>query len=47
MTSEGFRCERCSNCPYYEQITSYGKEQVECGNTDCILHGLEDMEVDE
>ena len=24
-------------CPYYERQTSYGTEEIKCGNTDCPL----------
>ena len=35
---------KCANCPYYEQTTSYGTEEVRCGNTDCILYDDDEQE---
>ncbi len=26
---------KCSQCPYYEQKTSYGTESVKCNNVTC------------
>jgi len=26
---------RCPQCPYYEQTTSYGTEQIKCDNKEC------------
>lgn len=43
--NEGYKCKDCSNCPYYEQVTSYGKEEIRCGNYDCVHYGTDYMEV--
>lgn len=45
MNDKGYKCVYCPNCPYYERVTSYGTERVECGNTDCIHHGADYTEV--
>lgn len=37
---EGTTCQWISNCPYYEQLTSYENELVKCKNTDCPLYVL-------
>lgn len=39
--TDGYKCIYCPNCPYYEQKTSYGTEEVKCGNTDCIYYGAD------
>jgi len=38
----GCKCFWCPNCPYYEQKTSYGTEEVRCANTNCILYEEEE-----
>ena len=29
------KIKKCPGCPHYEQITSYGKELLKCGNKEC------------
>ena len=41
MDKSGVKCFWQSQCPYYETITSYGTEIIECGNTDCPLYPIE------
>ena len=43
--NEGYKCKDCPNCPYYEQVTSYGTEEIRCGNYDCVHYGTDYMEV--
>lgn len=43
--NEGYKCKDCPNCPYYERVTSYGTEEIRCGNYDCVHYGTEYMEV--
>lgn len=40
--NEGYKCKDCSNCPYYERVTS--REEIRCGNYDCVHYGTEYME---
>lgn len=47
MGNDGYRCVYCPNCPYYKQITSYGTEWLECGNTNCIHYGADYTEVED
>ena len=35
------KCSWQSTCPYYETVTSYGRETIKCGNTDCPLFAIE------
>ena len=41
--NEGYKCKDCSNCPYYEAII-HCKEEIRCGNYDCVHYGTEYME---
>ena len=43
----GVKCFWQKNCPYYEQVTSYGTEEVKCGNTDCPHYTIARDEEDE
>lgn len=38
------KCFWKSQCPYYEQTTSYGTEILKCKNTDCPLFEIEKAE---
>ena len=42
--NEGYKCRDCSNCPYYERVTSYGTEEIRCGNYDCVHYDTDYME---
>lgn len=39
--NETVNCFRKSQCPNCEPETSYGKEIIECKNTDCPLFSIE------
>lgn len=41
------KCFWQSQCPYYEQTTSYGTEVLKCKNTDCPLFEVEKEESEE
>lgn len=41
------KCTWAPTCPYYETISSYGRETIRCSNTDCLIHGIDEQEEEE